>query len=243
MKSENKKLLIVTGGSSGIGKSIVEVFNENFDIISISRSIHNSLNESVNQIQIDFSKEECFDEMENLFNSIKFEQFDEIFLINNAGTLGQIDRLENIEMNHIQSTIQINLTVSSFLISSLNKKVRLLKSKIRIINISSGAATKPYYGWSIYCSTKAAIDMLTKVVAEENRMNFNYKILSIYPGVVDTSMQSTIRNSSEEQFEQINRFIALKEENELKSPFDVASKLHDTLMKDEFQSGDVIRLF
>ncbi|OJH10632.1 hypothetical protein FPG87_02165 [Flavobacterium psychrophilum] len=86
----------------------------------------------------------------------------------------------------------------------------------KIINISSGAAVKPYYGWSLYCASKAAIDMMTKAVAvEQETIKNRTKIIAIYPGVVDTDMQFQIRKSSLENFIDIQRFIDLKESNSL----------------------------
>ncbi|WP_143394827.1 SDR family NAD(P)-dependent oxidoreductase, partial [Flavobacterium psychrophilum] len=75
---------------------------------------------------------------------------------------------------------------------------------------------KPYYGWSLYCASKAAIDMMTKAVAvEQETIKNRTKIIAIYPGVVDTDMQFQIRKSSLENFIDIQRFIDLKESNSL----------------------------
>ena len=61
-----------------------------------------------------------------------------------------------------------------------------------LVNMSSGAATKPYEGWAAYCASKAAVDQMTRVVAlEEARHDlFAY---AVAPGLVDTDMQTAIR--------------------------------------------------
>ena len=74
-----------------------------------------------------------------------------------------------------------------------------------LVNISSGAATKPYEGWAAYCASKAAVDQLTGCVAlEEARHGLRAYALS--PGLVDTDMQAAIRASDERDFPEVERF-------------------------------------
>jgi NAD(P)-dependent dehydrogenase (short-subunit alcohol dehydrogenase family) len=88
-----------------------------------------------------------------------------------------------------------------------------------ILNISSGAANTAIDGWSVYCSTKAALDMFSKVIAEEKS---GVKVLSIAPGKVDTEMQSKIRKSNEKDFKKLADFVEFKNKGELTSSKNVA---------------------
>ncbi|EMY3553498.1 SDR family NAD(P)-dependent oxidoreductase [Flavobacterium psychrophilum] len=214
-----KKILIITGGNKGIGSGIVWAYkNNDYQIISIARTLNLSLEyKEVRQIILDLSKTE---DLENTFsqilNTIDENTIKRIIFINNAGTLGKIGRLENNSSSDIQNAIQVN-TITPFLLTSLFlKETQNWNCSKKIINISSGAAVKPYYGWSLYCASKAAIDMMTKAVAvEQETIKNRTKIIAIYPGVVDTDMQFQIRKSSLENFIDIQRFIDLKESNSL----------------------------
>ncbi|HGE5774959.1 SDR family NAD(P)-dependent oxidoreductase [Flavobacterium psychrophilum] len=214
-----KKILIITGGNKGIGSGIVWAYkNNDYQIISIARTLNLSLEyKEVRQIILDLSKTE---DLENTFsqilNTIDENTIKRIIFINNAGTLGKIGRLENNYSSDIQNAIQVN-TITPFLLTSIFlKETQNWNCSKKIINISSGAAVKPYYGWSLYCASKAAIDMMTKAVAvEQETIKNRTKIIAIYPGVVDTDMQFQIRKSSLENFIDIQRFIDLKESNSL----------------------------
>src|SRR5699024_7077821 len=55
--------------------------------------------------------------------------------------------------------------------------------------ITSGAANRPIFGWSAYCSSKASMNMYVQTVAlEQNHLKTNHKIIAFSPGVMDTAM-------------------------------------------------------
>ncbi len=114
-----------------------------------------------------------------------------------------------------------------------------MNCKKTIINISSGAGIKAYQGWSAYCASKAAIDMLTKVTALENK---DYAVLGIRPGIVATNMQKQIRNTDKKDFIIVDRFVELYENKQLSNPLEVAQKIYKITIKNKFNSGDCIRL-
>ena len=66
----------------------------------------------------------------------------------------------------------------------------------RVVNISSGAASSPYAGWSVYCASKAGLDHFTRCVGLEQRgQAFPVTCIALAPGVIDTGMQEVIRAS------------------------------------------------
>ena len=100
-----------------------------------------------------------------------------------------------------------------------------------IINVSSGAADSAYDGWANYCSAKAALNMFTRVIHEEQLgQNYPVQAYAIAPGVVDTSMQDIIRDVEEGSFSRIEKFRALKENNELYQAHDVAEQIIALIM-------------
>ena len=103
--------------------------------------------------------------------------------------------------------------------------------QIQVINISSGAARKPYPGWAVYCASKAALDRYSEVLQVEAPFA---QIASIAPGVLDTAMQADIRQSTAEDFPNIQRFIDLHAEQALSSPLAVAKQILAYSLSPEF---------
>jgi len=201
-------ILIITGGSNGIGKAIAQKYtSESFTVFSISRSKTSNLN--YQQITADLSNSsEAVKAINSIFSEINTKIISSITLLNNAGGLGEVNTVGNLDSEKIQQTIQLNTTTPLVLANEFIKLTKTLNCKKQIINISSGAATNPYSGWSIYCTSKAALDMTTRAIATEQiELKNGVKCVAIYPGVVDTNMQTAIRKTSESEFKNVQRFI------------------------------------
>ena len=112
-----------------------------------------------------------------------------------------------------------------------HRVVYILSALIQAINISSGAARKPYPGWAVYCASKAALDRYSEVLQVEAPFA---QIASIAPGVLDTAMQADIRQSTAEDFPNIQRFIDLHAEQVLSSPLAVAKQILAYSLSPEF---------
>ena len=239
-----KKTLIISGGSKGIGNAILKRFlAEGFIIYSLARSVDvNISSELVSQIQLDLiDKVKLLLKFKEIVKSSIYS--DEIVLINNAGTLGEVNFMGEIDSSDLNRTIDLNFTVPMLLCNQFIQLTQDLKTKKTIINISSGAAINPIEGWSVYCASKAAIDMMVKVVAKEQESsNYPIGIYSIYPGKVDTEMQLIIRELSEEQFPLVKQFIEYKTKGDLKSPLEVADKINQVLCDENVKNGAIIRL-
>ena len=235
-------LAIITGGSKGLGKALVRIYcQNNFNVINISRS--NSCLEHVNllgNINMDLSKIKNFDNLsKNILKLIDNKLFKEIILINNAGTLGTITTNEEDIPQNIDYTVKLNLTAPLIITSIVTKLFK--NSKISVYNISSGAANKPYFGWSNYSATKSGLSLATKTIALEQENNSTFEIFNIIPGVIDTKMQKQIRDTNKEKFKQVERFINMKEEGLLLNPLDVALKIYN-IKTMNYKSGHTINL-
>jgi benzil reductase ((S)-benzoin forming) len=240
------KILIITGGNKGIGSGIVLEYKQNgYTIISIARSRNeSSLYNDVVQVQLNLSETNA---IENVFSeilrSIDSSNLETIVLINNAGTLGMINRLERIEAPVIELAIQLNIVAPFILNSIFLRETKNWNCTKKIVNISSGAAIKPYYGWSVYCATKAAIDMMTKAIAiEQDTIEKGVKVIAIYPGVVDTAMQEQIRNSDSQKFIDVQRFIDFKESGSLVSTEIVGKEIFQIINSDNFPNGAILNI-
>lgn len=237
-----ENVLIITGGSKGIGLGLTKEYHKNgYRIISISRTKIEKL-DSVEQYQCDITNIEKIEEtLVEIFSQLDDKATKNITLINNAGNLGQVNTLEHIEPSDIQYTISVNLIAPLIINSQFIKLTKNWKCKKQIFNISSGAAINAYESWAMYCTSKAGIDMMTKVVSkEQNDIENGVSIVSIYPGVVDTDMQSKIRKTSKENFKSVQRFVDLHEHGELFTPKEVAKKIYNLDITGELTNGRIL---
>ncbi|WP_369047689.1 SDR family NAD(P)-dependent oxidoreductase [Tenacibaculum sp. UWU-22] len=234
-------IAIVTGGSKGIGKAIAKKYiAEKYTVFSLARSTTDLKN--CTQIKVDLGNLEAAEKsFISLFKRFENKNIHSITLINNAGRLGTISNLENIQPEDIAKTINLNTTIPLILSSLFIKLTSHFKCTKKLINISSGAAIKPYQGWSVYCASKAALNMITQTIAsEQNQLKNGVICAAIYPGVVDTEMQEQIRQTNKKDFKNKARFVNLKLNNQLFTPTHVANTLFKIDKNNLVNNGDII---
>ena len=205
MKLKNKTALI-TGGSNGIGKAIAQRFiKEGAKVIVFDIEKPDF---KVEFYHVDISKEE---QIKKTFNYIK--QLD--ILVNNAGVYLRAF-IEETSKEQLDKIVDINLK-GTYLMSKYTIPL-LRKIKGNIINIASGLGIVPEPESPAYCSTKAAIIMLTKCMAQEYA-SVGLRVNAILPGPIDTPM---LRNvfSSEKELEEYTKLNPMKS---IGKPEDVAS--------------------
>lgn len=89
------------------------------------------------------------------------------YLINNAGSLGDLNDSSNFNLISVQRNMDLNVTSMLFLTSRVLHQLESHATGLIIVNISSLAAIQPFECWGIYCVNKAARDMFIRVIAEE----------------------------------------------------------------------------
>jgi len=190
---------IVTGSSKGLGESLVrKLTGEGNHVFCISRNKNEKLQDTAQKqsalsdyYEFDLSStEEIPQLMERIFNRIEKKDIDEICLINNAGMLSPIKPLQEIGADEIRSNVTINLIAPMVMTAEFLKLTKTIKSTKKIINISSKASRSPRPQWTCYNSSKAGIDNITQTVAiEQDNADYPVKIISFYPGAMDTAMR------------------------------------------------------
>jgi NAD(P)-dependent dehydrogenase (short-subunit alcohol dehydrogenase family) len=114
-------------------------------------------------------------------------------IVNNAGVVEPIGRLGDTDPAAWAAAVQINLTGPYHLIHAALPTFVAQKRGV-VVNVSTGAADRPREGWSMYCSTKAGLVMLTRAVDLEYR-DAGVLCYGFRPGMTDTGMQDVIRAS------------------------------------------------
>lgn len=220
-----KSYYIITGTSRGIGEQIAsDLLNQsdNNYVFGYSRTKSISHKNYIHQ-NIDFSAPENLEKI----SLPEIQEADKIVLINNSGTLSDVNPIGSLNNAEIIKGININLTAPIILTNLFIKKYKATKSSEKIIfNISSGAAIYAIDGWSVYCATKAAINMLAEVGAVESKLHgFDFKHYAFAPGKVDTQMQTEIRELNKSSFSNVESFIKEKETGSLNSVEFVSNKV------------------
>lgn len=218
----------ITGTSTGIGKALsMHALNKGHQVMGLSRT------QSITHVKythhsIDLSQA-------NSILDFKFPALtqDKLVLINNAGTLGDIKPIGQINDLSISQSIQLNLTSPVMLINKFLKTYST--QELLIINISSGAGKNPYDGWAEYCSTKAGLDMFSRVLEKEliQKKNKRVRVFAVSPGIVETHMQSQIRNSSFENFSLRMKFEEFYKKGINKTPERAASEIFNVIESPE----------
>ena len=213
----------ITGTSRGIGKAMAELLirdDSNF-VIGISRK-ETIKHRNYVHVKLDLSD---VNEVQH-FKFDKHENAKRICLINNSGDIGMVKPVGKLTNEEIIRNYNLNLVSPCILMNSFMNAYQLFNAEKVIINMSSGAGKNPVDGWSMYCASKAGLDMFSKVVdlEEKVRSHKNFRVLAIAPGVVDTEMQVHIRSAKQEDFSRLKDFISFKNDNILLQPDAVAQK-------------------
>lgn len=111
-------------------------------------------------------------------------------LVNNAGIIEPISRIEDCDPGAWAQCIQVNL-IGAF--NVLRACLPKIAAGGRIANISSGAAEAEHAGWSAYAASKAGLERLSATLAHERP---DLGVYAVRPGVTDTGMQAEIRAST-----------------------------------------------
>lgn len=153
-----------------------------------------------------------------------FSACSQLILVNNAAMLGPVGH--GYAMADATRHYAVNVLAPIALAHAFIDGTPRLGPRRRIINISSGAASRPIAGWSLYCSSKAALEMQGRCLALEEQATANpVDVVAISPGVIDTGMQAQIRGCDAAEFPDVARFVALQDEGALQAPQAVAAAL------------------
>ena len=198
MNNLSGKKVLITGGSSGIGKATaIDLVNKGA-IVSITGRDKAKLEKVASEINaipihLDVSK----------YNSIAVKTLDAFHsmggidvLINNAG-IGEFAKLEDVKVNHFESIFATNVFGLTMLTQEVVKFFKTQQYGM-IINIGSSAATSGFPSGSVYCASKFALRGLTECWRHELRRD-NIRVVLVNPSEVPTAFNNKDRVEREEQ--------------------------------------------
>jgi NAD(P)-dependent dehydrogenase (short-subunit alcohol dehydrogenase family) len=192
------KVAVVTGAGRGIGRAAaLALAQKGADVVLTARNstelleVKNAVEELGRKalvIALDLSQPSF---PGNITSKIEAELGPVDILINNAGVAGPFGSSWELDPEEWEKALRVNLVAPFWLAQAVLPQM-LKKGWGRIINVSSGAARNPIERGGPYSVSKAGLDMLTRQLAVE-LAGTGVVAISVYPGVVDTVMQDTIR--------------------------------------------------
>lgn len=216
---------VVTGASRGLGAGLAEAFAAAGVAVGLCARGEPVLTDGPGVVRrrVDVADAE---EVERFAGEVAGTLGPIDLWVNNAGILGPILPLRDADPAEVAQVLRIDVLG---VVHGTQSFLRHCSDDAVLVNISSGAGTTPYAGWSAYCAAKAAVDLLTEVVAIEQPAIRAY---AVAPGVVDTEMQAQIRATSADRFPTVDRFLAMKADDAFNSPAWVATRLLDLAFGD-----------
>lgn len=202
---QGKKVVLITGGTSGIGFGTIEYLLEqgNYEVISLSRGDKNleiskeKLADNAKKVTFlrgDISSEKDVKKIREEIE-LRFGKLDG--LVNSAGII-KLGGVEEQTYEEWKQSININLTGIFLLTKTL---LPLLKKGTNpsIVNISSMSSERA--GGSIaYCASKAGVDMLTKYMGQELG-KYNIRVNSVNPAAVYTNIYVASGDYTQEAYD------------------------------------------
>ena len=224
------KNILITGIGSGLGEALVREYLENGDTVyAIGRTFPKIFDKNPHFFFFPYDLSQTFMIKAELKTFIENRSFDIVIL--NAGILGEIQTLNQTNIEKIKEVMELNVWANKELIDTLNEYAHVKQ----VIGISSGAAVNGSKGWGAYSLSKAGLNMLLSVYAKElPEIHFT----ALAPGIIDTPMVRHIINKVDD-----HTFPSAKKlkESHIRTPKEAARLListFDTLL--EYESGSFL---
>ncbi|KZN61958.1 hypothetical protein N473_20665 [Pseudoalteromonas luteoviolacea CPMOR-1] len=184
------KIIVITGGTSGIGRQIVEQLHAQNTIIVVARN-----SKRLEQLKKRYKNVICFsadlsdpDSYKPLSERIQAEYSRIDVLINNAAVQNEPFFTDpNFEYAQIAREINVNFTAVCSLSFLLLPALKAGDSESIILNINSGLSFVAKKSASVYCASKAAINLFSQSLSYQLE-HTNIKVLQAFIPLVDTPM-------------------------------------------------------
>lgn len=172
------KIIVITGGTKGIGKELVKLFSPDNTVINLARSCGDGENEIVCDVTNEAQVKTAFETIKARFGKIDV-------LVNNAG-YGLSGAIEMLPTEKLDEQFAVNL---SGVQRCLRYALPLMGKGGRVVNVSSVCAIFPLPYRGMYCASKAALSSMTFALREELRP-VGIRVTAICPGDTKTSFSA-----------------------------------------------------
>lgn len=201
----DSKVIVITGGSLGIGFEVAKKCASKGATVIIAARNKKNLQNALNELkgisgedhqlyQLDVSKYGAVQD----FAKWSSERFPQVHgLVNCAGIYGPIGRTDKVDMEKFTEAIQINLLGTVYTCYAFIPLMTKSTARKKIVNFSGGGAATPFPNYSAYATSKVAIVRFTENLSIE-LFEENFDINCVAPGFVVTRLhQQTIKAGPE----------------------------------------------
>lgn len=197
-------IVLVTGATSGIGKSTAKIFASNGHDLIITGRRKDRLETYAEQLRKDHKIKVlplCFDvrvstEVEDAISNLPLEFKNIDVLVNNAGLAAGLSPIQDGQLSHWERMIDTNIKGLLYVTKAVSKL--MIERKFgHIINIGSIAGKEVYANGNVYCATKHAVDALNKGMRID-LLPHHIKVTAVNPGMVETEF-SVVRFDGDEE--------------------------------------------
>lgn len=233
---------VVTGTSRGLGPAIARaLLDRGWDVVGVARSAAapGLEGERYTHLELDLSDPQALESAlaGDLGQRLAPAGAPRLALVNNAARLGPVGPVTSLDAPALAAHLAVNVAAPARLAGALLAAAPDGVA-LRIVNVSSGAATRAYPGWTAYCAGKAALAMTSAVLAAELESyaaleRRDVRIVDYSPHVVATAMQAALRATDPADFPLRQRFVDLHEAGDLVPPEGPAREIADLLASDE----------
>ncbi|HVP66947.1 MAG TPA: SDR family NAD(P)-dependent oxidoreductase [Anaeromyxobacteraceae bacterium] len=229
------RLAVVTGTSSGIGRAVADaLLARGWEVVGVARRDAPIRQAAYHHARLDLGDEGALSAgLDAALGEHLGRPRARIGLVSNAAVLDPVGAVATLDPAALARAFAVNVIAPARLLAlALAGRGT---ARLTAVNVSSGAATRPYAGWGAYCSTKAALRMVGLVAAAEAEASGTrgVSVVSYEPGVVDTDMQASVRALEPGAFPMVKRFRDLHAEGRLVPPAAPAAEIAGLLDRDD----------
>ncbi|KAJ8395594.1 hypothetical protein AAFF_G00030750 [Aldrovandia affinis] len=253
-KDLGRALCVITGASRGFGRclavQIAGLLKPKSALLLVARSgdklreLQADLTDSdagreglvIRCVTADLGQKEAVEETVRAAKEMCPVGIDRLILINNAASLGDVSRFARsfTDPADIDSYLSFNvssaLSLTAGMMGAFPKRPGMRRC---VVNISSVCAVRPYPSWVLYCTGKAARDMMFRVLAEEEP---ELRVLNYSPGPLDTEMFEEAQTKTGDLAMRTS-FSAMHSQGKVLTCEESGTKLMKLLLEDVFASG------
>jgi benzil reductase ((S)-benzoin forming) len=230
--------VFITGNSSGLGLGLTEALMERDAIVwGMSRrgcplkpKYDDVLRDRRQDIANLNAMEEGLDRL--LSDCLRLD-----LVILNAGLLGRIQEISHTDVHDLEHLMRVNVWANKIILDWLIERQIPVE---QVLAISSGAAVNMNYGWGGYSLSKAALNNLVQLYAQEMP---DTHLTAFAPGLIDTGMQDYLCDEVDsEEFPSVQKLKDARGTDDMPSPREAGDRILDLLetLRNDYESGDFV---
>ena len=232
-------LIWISGASGGIGQALVRTVPwDDARIVGIGRRRPGD----IEHLEADLADPASWPEVGAAFErELAGFSGDRVVFVHAAGTVEPMGFAGEVDTPTYGANVILNSAAPQVLGHLFLAAARSVDARRHLVMLTSGAAKSVYPGWSCYGAGKAAIDQWVRDAGAEQSARGGVQVLAVAPGTVDTGMQAQLREVSEDDFPNRQKFVDLHADGKLSDPETVARDIWSLLDRD-LENGSVVDL-